>query len=351
VAAWTIKGKTAENRLLGTGHTPGNLEDQSAYRSELFGLWGILASLKQLVDRHHLTQGQITIACDGLSALRKAQAKYPTEPEEVHYDLISAIRNLRDQLPIQLTFEHVKGHQDQGTITALPWVAWMNIEMDSCTKNKLLSAVASTQQDKIPFEGWTCSIEGRCVVKHLTKALRRHLNGSIILNHWAMKARFSSSQVTQTIDWEAAETAMNQLPLAKRQWVSKLAAKFLPDGKNMQRWGQRDVAKCPRCDCPLEDKDHIFKCPAAAAIKQWTNALEDLDQWLATTKTHPQLRHDIIDGLRQWHDQTSGCRPCSVGSTAGQIQDKIGWGLALEGCIAKQWREEQDQYWKVFKSR
>jgi len=41
-----------------------------------------------------------------------------------------------------------------------------------------------------------------------------------------MKARFSSLQVTQTIDWEAAETAMNQLPLAKQQWVSKLAAKF-----------------------------------------------------------------------------------------------------------------------------
>jgi len=68
-------------------------------------------------------------------------------------------------------------------------------------------------------------------------------------------------------------------------------------------------------------------------------------------KTHPQLWRDIIDSLWQWHDQTSGCRPCSVGSTAGQIQDQIRWRLALEGCIAKQWREEQDQYWKVFKSR
>jgi len=119
----------------------------------------------------------------------------------------------------------------------------------------------------------------------------------------------------------------------------------------MQCWGQRAIAKCPHCNCPLEDKDHIFKCPAVAATKQWTNALEDLDWWLETTKTHPQLRHDIIDGLRQWHDQTSGCRPRSVGSTAGQIQDQIGWGLALEGCIAKQWRDEQDQYWKAFKSR
>ncbi len=224
--------------LLGTGHTPGNPEDQSAYHSELFGLWGILASLKQLSDRHHITQGQVTIACDGLSALKKAQAEYPSEPGEAHYDLISAIRNLCDRLPIKLNFEHVKGHQDQGMIMALPRLAWMNIEMDSHAKNKLLSTVPSIQQDKIPFEGWTCSIEGCRVIKCLTTALHRHFNGKLILNHWAMKACFPSPQVIQTIDWEVAETAMNKLPLAKRQWVSKLAANFLPDGKNMQRWGQ-----------------------------------------------------------------------------------------------------------------
>jgi len=102
-----------------------NLEDQSTYHSKLFGLWDFLVSLKQLSDRRHITQGQVTIACNGLLALKKAQAEYPTEPEEAHYDLISAIKNLRDQLPIKLNFEHVKGHQDQGMIMALPWLVWM----------------------------------------------------------------------------------------------------------------------------------------------------------------------------------------------------------------------------------
>jgi len=49
-AAWTIEGDTAANRVVGTGLTLGNAADQSAYRSELFGLWGILASLKQMVE-------------------------------------------------------------------------------------------------------------------------------------------------------------------------------------------------------------------------------------------------------------------------------------------------------------
>jgi len=38
------------------------------------------------------------------------------------------------------------------------------------------------------------------------------------------------------IDWDMAEKAINSMPKAKQQWVSKWAPKFLPYGKNMQRW-------------------------------------------------------------------------------------------------------------------
>jgi len=34
-----------------------------------------------------------------------------------------------------------------------------------------------------------------------------------------------------------------------------------------------------------------------------------------------------------------------------QLQDTIGWGAVLEGCISRSWREEQDQFWKAIKSR
>jgi len=39
------------------------------------------------------------------------------------------------------------------------------------------------------------------------------------------------------------------------------------------------------------------------------------------------------------------------GLMAGSIQDNIGWGLALEGCLAMRWWEEQDIFWKAIKSR
>jgi len=174
-------------------------------------------------------------------------------------------------------------------MTVLPRLAWMKIEMDLLAKTTLSSVAPRDQRTMTPYAGWVCRIENQRIIKHLPQALHRHLNGKILLNHWATTICFAP-QTTQDIDWESAEKAMNQLPLVKRQWVSKLAAKFLPDGKNMKRWGLRRQSKCPRCSCQVEDKDHIFKCPAESAIGQWTKALEDLDQWLATTNTHPQLK-------------------------------------------------------------
>jgi len=148
-----------------------------------------------------------------------------------------------------------------------------------------------------------------------------------------------------------AAKAMNSLPKAKQQWVSKFASKFLPYGKNMQRWKLRTQAKCPRCSCLIEDKDHIIRCTAESAKARWNKALMDLDNWMQAAKTQPQLRQDIISGLQHWYEGTSSPRDSMDGSTARNIQDSMGWGIAFEGCIAIQWREEQEQYLKAFQSR
>jgi len=70
-----------------------------------------------------------------------------------------------------MSFVHVKGHQDQSVITVLPLLAWMNIEMDLLTKNKLLSAEPYKHMNKIPYMGWICRIVGNQIIKHLSMAL------------------------------------------------------------------------------------------------------------------------------------------------------------------------------------
>jgi len=119
------------------GATPGSVEDQSAYCSKLFRLWGIASTLAQLTEQHKLQAGGVHIACDGLSALKQAQHNNPTDPTLVHYNLIGAIWTIKDKLPIKLKFKHVWGHQDSGIMMVLPWSAWTNIKMDELTKHKI----------------------------------------------------------------------------------------------------------------------------------------------------------------------------------------------------------------------
>jgi len=90
-----IEDSTVANQIVGNSITPEELEDQSTYCSELFRLWGIFVSLKQLLDTNNFDHGHVIIACeDGQLALTKVQSNSPTKPEEVHYNLISAIKNL-----------------------------------------------------------------------------------------------------------------------------------------------------------------------------------------------------------------------------------------------------------------
>jgi len=283
MVAWTIESQTVEHWLCRSGQTPGLASDQSAYWSELFGLWGIFKSLYQLTKEYQIQSGSIVVACDGLSALKKASKEWITDPQEVHYNLISAIRKLRQQPPLKVHFQHVKGHQDCGQITVLPHIAWMNIEMDGVAKAAVAQDNSLDQTMVILYEGCVCSIKGHQVIKHFTVVLWQHLNGPIILNHWAMKQRFQLGMDKQ-IDWEMAEKAMLALPKPKQRWVTKMAMNFFPHGKNMTHWKLQTKATCPRCSCPVEDKDHIIRCPTESTLQKWNKALMELDNWMEVLK-------------------------------------------------------------------
>jgi len=107
-AAWTIESQMSEHQLWGSGMPPGSPSNQSAYHSELFGLWGIFMSLKQLTEQHQIMMGWVVVVCNGLSTLKKASKEWLSDPQEAHYDLISAIWNLCLQLPLAVTFQHIK---------------------------------------------------------------------------------------------------------------------------------------------------------------------------------------------------------------------------------------------------
>jgi len=83
------------------------------------------------------------------------------------------------------------------------------------------------------------------------EALHKHINRASLMHHWAKTNRVMAGSVLLIV-WEVVESAIKALPKAKQQWVSKLASRFLPYGKNMKCWKLHMQAKCPRCLCQEE---------------------------------------------------------------------------------------------------
>jgi hypothetical protein len=80
--------------IYGETISPGDPTDQSAYRSELVGIYGIVATIWLLENEYHLI-GDVTVGCDGLSALRQASKQFDfINPNEPQFDVIMAIRRM-----------------------------------------------------------------------------------------------------------------------------------------------------------------------------------------------------------------------------------------------------------------
>jgi len=120
--------------------------------------------------------------------------------------------------------------------------------------------------------------------------------------------------------------------------------------KNMQRWRFRSTANCPRCQHPLEDKPHIIRCPAKAAVTKWHSFLKNLQSWLREQRTSPVLADTILKCLQSWY-QEDNLQLLLV--TSRHLFDDfcaIGADRLIEGWIPLVWHLEQEQYWSHIKT-
>jgi hypothetical protein len=120
-----------ENRCNGVNIVPGAPTDQSAYRSEVAGLFTIATMIREICAFHDITAGTVYLGCDGLSALLDIDyIAYIVKPTSPHFDLIPVTRAMLQQCPVKWIPRHVLGHQDDDPDTFLDRWATLDIEMD-----------------------------------------------------------------------------------------------------------------------------------------------------------------------------------------------------------------------------
>ncbi len=130
---------------------PGDSQDYSAYRSKLAGIFSIMVAVDKLCSFYGITAGEITLGCDGLSALNRAfsfvSILHPNEPS---YDLLGAIKHYWANSPLQWKIKHVEGHQDDyAEVDQIDRWGKLNIEMDRLAKDFMRKAKAQPRHFEI----------------------------------------------------------------------------------------------------------------------------------------------------------------------------------------------------------
>jgi hypothetical protein len=128
--------------------------------------------------------GQIELACNGKSALLQAQwqedfinTRYP------HYDLILAIRSIRNLSQWKWSWRHVKGHQDSTGAELDFWVQ-LNVQMDSNAKQHWSDTYPSTPSQKIWGEPWWVWLGHKKITSDLPRNLQDYCLSQPALAYW-----------------------------------------------------------------------------------------------------------------------------------------------------------------------
>jgi hypothetical protein len=244
-ACWIIQGDSDLGEIKCPCLVPGNGQVQSAYRSELAGLYGMITMINTLCAYHDIKDGAIELGCDGIQALQHVDQRCDiTNPWMPQFDLLSATRNALRLCPIQMKMKHVKGHQDDDWEAVLDRKATLNVAADDGAKEHWYRTVnVGHQQHRIFAETWPITIGGTKICTRLDEAIREARHASKILNYWEEKGRFGNGNKVD-IDWETVGSAMNTVTRSRRQWVTKHVSGFCSTGKMMRQWG-KNISQMP----------------------------------------------------------------------------------------------------------
>jgi hypothetical protein len=262
-AAWKILDlATPDNFIEGRCITPGTPSQQNPYRSELSGLYASVATTNAIVQFFHISSGSMTLACDNLGAIRSTSYKAEhTSPTGAQFDLVMATQYAKSPA-IQWNHQHVRGHQDDVTDHILSPLEAVNVEMDNNAKAHWTATQHTVEQERQQYfseEPWSLSLDGVKVVSDFETTLQDWCQEPRIHAKWIEKERLPANELPH-VDYITTAQALQSVEPTVRRWVTKHTSGFCGVNMWMHRWKWRDSAKCPRCDEPIEDANHVWLC-------------------------------------------------------------------------------------------
>jgi hypothetical protein len=121
----------------------------------------------------------------------------------------------------------------------------------------------------------------------------------------------------------------------------------------MVQWKMRESAACPRCG-EEEDSKHVWTCHSPDARWMRIQHILKLEVWLEENETQPEIRRELINGLKAWSVGTVRRTFHQMPDHIRQVlayQDAIGWTNLFEGCFDNRCMEAQALYYRAIGSQ
>ena len=106
---------------------------------------------------------------------------------------------------------------------------------------------------------------------------------------------------------------------------------------------------CPSCGIATETCRHIARCPETGRTAAFRQSTSDLEVWLGSNNTHPDMQALILEYMRGRGQVT--CHACAISlglppfmHELARSQDIIGWDLFMMGMLSTHMADVQSAY-------
>ena len=149
-----LESEDESERIVVLTEVPGQEDEHALYRSELAGLFGLVATVKTLTALGDVRHIGIEVECDGLSALHRSfwHKEENIFSSQTHFDCLSGLHGLNRELDTTWVYRHIAGHQEDVAGAELDRWALMNIEFDVRAKDywsELGSKVSRVRKQRV----------------------------------------------------------------------------------------------------------------------------------------------------------------------------------------------------------
>lgn len=218
------------------------------------------------------------------------------------YDLWNELQFIKSIIPIAISFDWVRSHQDTGTRTrVLSKASQMNIQVDALATKTREALSCSCPTIQLPRgEIYICLSRKR--LHHFpTKEIRHHIHGPPLLDYIRTKTGWSSLQC-HSIDWDLLRSVLKKLsPPQVINWV-KLQHNWQHTRHQYRLFQPTSNSSCPMACGANETPLHFCQCQAPIAILSRIHHLQHLDRDMRRSRTCPSLRRAILTLISDYCD-------------------------------------------------